>query len=107
MSDLVKNISESEFQSLVASAGAKPMLLDFWATWCGPCRALAPVLDELAREVGDKAVIYKVDIDKNPNLAAEYMVRAVPTLVFLKGGQVADVHVGGLDKASLKTKLLG
>ncbi|MGI8967103.1 MAG: thioredoxin [Limisphaerales bacterium] len=82
-----------------------PVLVDFWAEWCGPCKMIAPVLDELAGEFDGRAKIAKVNIDENQNLAAEYGVRAIPTLLVFKGGQVAEQIVGMRSKRDLKSSL--
>ncbi|MDQ6630147.1 MAG: thioredoxin [Verrucomicrobiota bacterium] len=82
-----------------------PVLVDFWAEWCGPCKMIAPVLDELAGEFEGRAKIAKVNIDEHQNLAAEYGVRAIPTLLVFKGGQVAEQIVGMRSKRDLKSSL--
>ncbi len=82
-----------------------PVLVDFWAEWCGPCKMIAPVLDELATEYGDKVKIGKVNIDDHPSLAGEYGVRAIPTLLLFKGGQVTEQMVGARSKRDLKASL--
>ena len=84
---------------------AVPVLVDFWAEWCGPCKAIAPVLDELAGEYGDKLKIAKVDVDKNPALAGEFGIRSIPTLLVVKDGAVQEQMVGALQKSALKAKL--
>ena len=83
----------------------KPVLLDFWATWCGPCQMLAPVLHELADEVGSKAAFYSIDVDENRQLAAEYGISSIPCLVVLKNGQESARSVGFLPKQALQDML--
>jgi len=105
MSEKIAHLDTTSFAGAVA--GATPTLVDFWAPWCGPCKAIAPILDELATELDGKLKIAKVNVDDNGELAAQYGVRAIPTMLLFKGGQLADTFVGMMDKASLKTKLAG
>lgn len=105
MSEKIAHLDNANFAAAVASA--TPTLVDFWAPWCGPCKAIAPILDELAAELDGKLNIAKVNVDDNGELAAKYGVRAIPTMLLFKGGQQADTFVGMMDKASLKAKLAG
>jgi len=84
---------------------SKPVLVDFWAEWCGPCRILGPILDELATEVGDKALICKVNVDENGELAQQYGIRGIPTMIFFKDGKVAKTLVGVQPKEEIKRTL--
>jgi thioredoxin 1 len=104
MSDKITHLTDDTFKNAVASS-ATPLLVDFWAPWCGPCKAIAPVLDELAAEFDGKISIAKVDIDKNEAIAAEFGIRAIPTMLLFKGGKVIEQIVGLLPKAALKAKL--
>ena len=96
--------TESNFKEQVLGS-AQPVLVDFWAEWCGPCKMIAPVLDELATEYGGKIKIAKVNIDENQNLAAQYRVTAIPTLLVFKDGQVLEQMVGAKSKRDLKASL--
>jgi thioredoxin 1 len=104
MSDKITHLTTETFKAAVASS-ATPLLVDFWAPWCGPCKAIAPVLDELAAEFDGKLAIAKVDIDQNEAIAAEFGIRAIPTMLLFKGGRVVEQIVGMLPKTALKTKL--
>jgi thioredoxin 1 len=104
MSDKIAHLTTESFKSAINSS-ATPVLVDFWAPWCGPCKAIAPTLEELANELDGKLKIAKVNIDDNDAVAAEYGVRAIPTMILFKGGQVAETLVGMMPKAALKAKL--
>lgn len=104
MSDKIANLTTESFKPAVTAA-ATPVLVDFWAPWCGPCKAIAPILEELAVELDGKVKIAKVNIDDNDAVAAEYGIRAIPTMLLFKGGKVADTIVGMMPKAALKAKL--
>lgn len=82
-----------------------PVVIDFWATWCGPCRMVAPIIDELAEEYDGKVLIGKCDVEEGDEIAAQYRVRNVPTILFFKGGQQVDKHVGAATKEQLKAKI--
>ena len=99
MSDLVKHITDAEFQTTVASGVT---LIDFWAPWCGPCKMIAPILEELAGELGDKAKIVKINVDDNPQVAGQYGIMSIPTLLLFKDGKKVDQKVGALPKPALK-----
>jgi len=105
MSPYIIQLDTNNFKTTVA--GATPVLVDFWAPWCGPCKAIAPILDELAGEMQGKLTIAKVNVDDNGELAAQFGVRAIPTMLLFKGGAVAEQFVGMMDKATLKAKLAG
>ncbi len=104
MSDKITNLTSDTFKAAV-STSATPLLVDFWAPWCGPCKAIAPVLDELATEFDGKLSIAKVNIDENEGIAAEFGIRSIPTMMLFKGGRVIESIVGLMPKAALKTKL--
>ncbi len=84
-----------------AIAGDKPVLVDFWATWCGPCRMIAPVIEEIAAEFEGRAIVGKVDVDEEPALAQRYGIMSIPTLIVIKGGKVAEQAVGARGKADV------
>jgi thioredoxin 1 len=99
MSELVQHITDDQFQGTVASGVT---LVDFWAPWCGPCRMIAPILDELAGELKDKAKIVKINVDENPQVAGQFGVMSIPTLLLFKDGKKVDQKIGGQAKPALK-----
>ncbi|MEI6463646.1 MAG: thioredoxin [Verrucomicrobiota bacterium] len=104
MSEKITNLTTATFKTFIASA-ATPVLVDFWAPWCGPCKAIAPILEELATEFEGKLQVTKVNIDENDSIAGDYSVRAIPTMILFKDGKAAETLVGMMPKATIKAKL--
>jgi thioredoxin 1 len=99
-------VSDASFQTDVLNS-KKPVVVDFWAEWCGPCRMIAPALEELSSELGEKVTIAKINIDENPGVPQKYGVRGVPTLMIFSQGQVAATKVGALPKSKIKEWIEG
>ena len=97
-------ITDANFEEVVLNSKL-PVLVDFWAEWCGPCRMVGPIVDELHTEYEGKAIIGKVNVDNNPGVSAQFGVRNIPTILFIKGGEVVDKSVGAVPKAQLASKL--
>ena len=95
-------ITSENFESL--KNGAQPLVVDFWATWCGPCRMIAPIVAELAKEYDGQITVGKCDVEENDELAADFGIRNIPTILFFKGGEVVDKVVGAVSKAKLEEK---
>ena len=104
MSNNTMEFNENSFEKDVIKSG-KPVLVDFWAEWCGPCKMLTPVIDELAEEYLGKAVIGKVNVDNNPTIASEYGIRSIPSLLFFKEGKVQNQIMGAVSKADIAEAL--
>jgi len=100
MSEQIKYVSDASFDADVLKS-EKPVLLDFWAEWCGPCKMIAPILDEVAKDYGDKVQIAKINVDENQQVPAKFGIRGIPTLILFKNGQVAAQKVGALSKSQL------
>ena len=94
-------VTDSSFSASVLNSD-KPVLVDFWAEWCGPCKAIAPALEEMAQSMGDRVTVAKINIDENPQIPQQYGVRGIPTLMLFKEGQVAATKMGAMPKAQLQ-----
>ncbi|MCP4441488.1 MAG: thioredoxin [Aureispira sp.] len=101
---MAKEFTDSNFKDQVLES-SQVAVVDFWAQWCGPCRAIAPIIEELAEEYEGKAVVGKVDVDSNPETAMQYGVRSIPTILFIKDGEVVHKQVGATTKSILENKI--
>jgi thioredoxin 1 len=104
ITDMALEFTDSNFEELVIKSD-KPVIVDLWAEWCGPCRMVGPIIEEMAKEYEGKAVIGKLDVDNNPGVTSKYGVRNIPTILFLKNGEIADKQVGAVPKSVLVGKL--
>ncbi|AGH83731.1 MULTISPECIES: thioredoxin TrxA [Ralstonia solanacearum species complex] len=100
MSEQIKYVSDASFEADVLKSD-KPVLVDFWAEWCGPCKMIAPILDEVSKDYGDKVQIAKLNVDENAGVPAKFGIRGIPTLILFKNGAVAAQKVGALSKSQL------
>lgn len=104
MSINIISLTEADFEQTLAGT-TKPVLVDFWADWCVPCKMFAPVLDEIAQEFADKVIVAKLNVDQNPSISPKFGIRGIPTLLLFKEGKVVATQVGGLSKLQLRTFL--
>ena len=104
MSDAIPTATDETFQAEVVNSPL-PAVVDFWAVWCGPCKMIAPLVDELSRDYAGRAVFAKVDVDSCPKVAAQYSIRSIPTVLFFKGGKVVEQVIGAVPKKVLVEKM--
>ena len=101
---MATQVTEATFDEVVLKSD-KPVLVDFWAEWCGPCRMIGPIVEEIGEEYTGKALVVKVDVDNNPGISGKYGIRNIPTILFFKNGEIADKQVGAVPKSALVNKL--
>ena len=101
---MAKAITAADFSSVI-SGSDKPVLIDFWASWCGPCRALAPVIDQISQEMADRLAVYKCNVDEEPELATQFKIVSIPTLILFKDGKPVHTVVGNMPKPALVSEL--
>ncbi len=101
---MAKELTDSNFQD-TALANEGLTIIDFWAPWCGPCRMISPIIEELAKDYEGKILVGKVDVDQNPQISVKYGIRSIPTILFLKNGQVIDKQIGATSKQALVNKI--
>ena len=104
MSDKVSHITDATFDEVI-NGSAEPVLVDFWAEWCGPCKMVAPILDEIAEEQDGRIKVTKLNVDENPNTSLKYQVQSIPTMLLFKGGEVTKTIIGAKSKAALMEDL--
>jgi thioredoxin 1 len=97
-------LTDQNFDEVVLHSD-KPVIVDFWAEWCGPCRMVGPIVEEIGNDYTDKALVAKLDVDSNPNVTRKYGIRNIPTVLFFKNGEIADKQVGAVPKSNLVNKL--
>ncbi len=97
-------VTDANFDEIVLRSD-KPVIVDFWAEWCGPCRMVGPIISELSQEYDGKAIFTKLDVDTNPGVSAKFGIRNIPTVLFFKNGEIADKQVGAVPKSNLEAKL--
>ena len=101
---MAKEVNDANFEEVVVKSD-KPVMVDFWAEWCGPCRMIAPFVEEMSKEFEGRAVVVKCDVDNSPGVASKFGIRNIPTILFFKDGKVADKQVGAVPKATFVNKL--
>jgi len=101
---MVIEVTDANFEEIVLKSD-KPVIVDFWAVWCGPCRMVGPIIDEMSNEYEGKAVMVKMDVDANPNVSGQFGIRNIPTMLFFKDGKQVDKQVGAVPKKKLAEKL--
>ena len=101
---MVLEVNDGNFEEVVIKSDI-PVIVDFWAEWCGPCRMVAPIVEEISKEYAEKALVAKCDVDSSPGVAAKYGIRNIPTILFFKDGKIADKQVGAVPKNNFVVKL--
>ena len=101
---MVTAVNDTNFDEVVLKSD-KPVMVDFWAEWCGPCRMIAPFVEEMSKDYEGKALVVKCDVDSSPNVAMKFGIRNIPTVLFFKNGQIADKQIGAVPKTNFVTKL--